>query len=149
MTWRDDEVSPPAATCDGTTGPIMCAIIQDGPLSQFSDRSKTDIADYVDSNSFCLDAVAPARPVSISIASERCYSLHTVFWRPTAGATRYELQRSTSSSFTNPTQVYSGSRDSWTGGGAGYYYRVRSCNALGCSDFEPSSTRSTYHSGCS
>ncbi len=51
---HDDEVSPPAAVCDGS-GPLMCAAIQpSGPFS-FSQRSMDDIAAHVLVSGQCLD----------------------------------------------------------------------------------------------
>jgi hypothetical protein len=54
---HDDEVNPPGAICNGS-GPLMCAAIQTGPNSSFSDRSKTDITTFVNNNGSCLDRLA-------------------------------------------------------------------------------------------
>ena len=61
---------------------------------------------------------------------------YTVSWSSVSGATNYTLEEDTSSSFSSPTVVYSGASTSKyiTGKSNGtYYYRVKACNACGCS----------------
>lgn len=54
---HDDQVSPPGATCNGF-GPIMCSFIQNSGPNLFSDRSKTDITNYVNTYGSCLSRLA-------------------------------------------------------------------------------------------
>nr|QNO50754.1 hypothetical protein HAICDJOK_00014 [Methanosarcinales archaeon ANME-1 ERB6] len=57
-------------------------------------------------------------------------------WSSVSGATSYTLEEDTSSSFSSPTLVHSGAGTSKyvTGKSNGtYYYRVKACNACGCS----------------
>lgn len=54
---HDDQVSPPAAACNGS-GPIMCSVIWSNSPYFFSDRSKTDITSFVNNNGSCLDRLA-------------------------------------------------------------------------------------------
>ena len=61
---------------------------------------------------------------------------YTVSWSSVSGATSYTLEEDTSSSFGSPTVVHSGAGTSKyvTGKSDGtYYYRVKACNACGCS----------------
>jgi hypothetical protein len=63
---------------------------------------------------------------------------YTVSWSSVSSATNYTLEEDTSSSFSSPTTVYSGSETSKeiTGKSDGtYYYRVMACNECGCSDW--------------
>ena len=61
---------------------------------------------------------------------------YTVSWSSISGATSYTLEEDTSGSFGSPAVAYSGSGTSKdiTGRSDGtYYYRVKACNACGCS----------------
>jgi hypothetical protein len=87
----------------------------------------------------------PATPSFITVTNESdpCGpSLVEVDWPGSVGATSYTLQRSTSSSFTSPTQVYSGPNTYYTTVGTGYWFRVRACNSAGCSGWRTSSNSS-------
>lgn len=77
----------------------------------------------------------PPAPSPLSKASEACYGLYDITWAPQAGATHYQLYRSTSSGFTSPMQVYSGSDpEALINVASGtWYLRARSCNISGCS----------------
>jgi hypothetical protein len=61
---------------------------------------------------------------------------YTVSWSSVSGATSYTLEEDTSSSFGSPTVVHSGAGTSKDVSGKSdgtYYYRVKACNAEGCS----------------
>jgi hypothetical protein len=53
---HDDEVSPPASTCNGS-GTIMCSFIQANGPNSFSQRSKNDISSHITSHGSCLENV--------------------------------------------------------------------------------------------
>jgi|GEM_PF-6315580 len=54
---HDDQVTPPAAVCDGT-GPLMCSAIQRYGPEEFSQRSKDDIGFHLITEGSCLIALA-------------------------------------------------------------------------------------------
>ena len=61
---------------------------------------------------------------------------YTVRWGSVRGATSYTLEEDTSSSFSSPTVVYSGagtSKEITDKSDGTYCYRVKACNAEGCS----------------
>jgi parallel beta-helix repeat protein len=63
---------------------------------------------------------------------------YVVSWSSVTSATNYTLEEDTSSSFSRPTEVYSGLETSKeiTGKSDGtYYYRVKACNECECSDW--------------
>jgi len=65
--------------------------------------------------------------------TDGCY---TVSWSSVNGATSYTLEEDTSSSFSSPTVVHSGAGTSkyvTDKSDDTYYYRVKACNAEGCS----------------
>ncbi len=146
---HDDELNPPAATCTGS-GPIMCSALQTNGPETFSFRSKNDINNHISSRGSCLSVTSGpvGTPSSISIQSERCRGLHTVVWATSSGATYYELYKSTSVHFYSQTLVYSGSATSRWGSQSGLYYRVRACNASGCSGYRATTSPTRYYSGC-
>lgn len=91
----------------------------------------------------------PPVPAYLDVISEQCRGLHTLEWTASSGATRYELYRSTSSTFSSQTLEYSG--------GALFdvanvstttYFRVRACNASGCSGYRNGDEAARYISGC-
>ena len=86
---------------------------------------------------------------TLSAQSHYCYGWVDLSWSSSAGATYYELQQSSYSTFSFPTTIYSGPDTYLThnGGSGTKYYRVRACNANGCSGY--SNTRSSrYYSPC-
>ncbi len=95
------------------------------------------------------DPSAPSPPDPISSVSEKCYGLNEVTWTAQSGATDYELYRSTSSSFTNPTLIYNGTGTSTvinvTYGT--WYLRARACDVDGCSNYT-AQVSATRFSGC-
>ncbi|HXG64578.1 MAG TPA: M12 family metallo-peptidase, partial [Blastocatellia bacterium] len=54
---HDDQLNPPTATCNGA-GPIMCSSIQANGPSQFSQRSRDDIATYINTFGNCLEGAS-------------------------------------------------------------------------------------------
>lgn len=86
-------------------------------------------------------------PSPLAASSERCFGYNNASWPAQPGATFYELYRSFSSSFSNPSLVYSGaSTDAFLNVNGTWYLRVRACNAIGCSDFSNQAV-ATYWSG--
>jgi predicted phage tail protein len=81
---------------------------------------------------------APAVPGSITYPTSNSTGAFTVSWTAVSGATSYVLERSTSSTFGSPAQVYSGSATTFNQSGLGsgtYYYRVRAVNSCGNSSW--------------
>ncbi|HEX5719063.1 MAG TPA: M12 family metallo-peptidase, partial [Thermoanaerobaculia bacterium] len=60
---HDNQVSPPASTCDGF-GTIMCSSIQSFGPNSFSQRSKNDISSHVANHGGCLEKVLIEPPAS-------------------------------------------------------------------------------------
>jgi hypothetical protein len=80
--------------------------------------------------------IIPPNPPTITVPATSVTGTYTVTWTSETGALSYDLQEDTSSSFTNPTSVYSGTNTSLlvTGKTSGtFYYRVRSVNGAGSS----------------
>lgn len=99
-------------------------------------------SDYVAASNGVVVTIPPAPPLapaSINVPTSSSTGAYTVNWGAASGVvTRYELQESTSSSFTTASLVYSGTAFSFALSGktsATYYYRVRACNDSGCSSF--------------
>ncbi|MEL6185107.1 MAG: hypothetical protein AAFU79_10820, partial [Myxococcota bacterium] len=89
----------------------------------------------------------PSRP-SLTVRSERCYGMNQVSWTAVSGATRYELWRSSSSRWTSPVRVQSGtSRSFFSNTSNTVWYRVKACNTVGCSSLSTARAAS-YHRGC-
>ncbi len=85
--------------------------------------------------------IPPSVPASISVPSSNTSGSYTISWTaPATGApASYQLYESTSSNFTSQTQVYTGTATSRAISGKGnglYYYRVRACNTIDCSDYK-------------
>ncbi|HWU87038.1 MAG TPA: matrixin family metalloprotease [Kofleriaceae bacterium] len=95
-----------------------------------------------------IQAIYLRAPNPIQRIPEYCQGLNVITWTAQPGATSYELYQSTSSSFTSPTLIYSGpSTDYEVNTPATRYFRARSCNNLGCSDYS-SQVSSLYYPGC-
>ncbi len=80
----------------------------------------------------------PATPNPINVVSEQCYGLNTVNWTAKAGTTEYKMYKSTSSTFSFPSLMYSGNNTSSVvnvSGSSPWYIRVKACNASGCSAY--------------
>jgi Matrixin len=84
---------------------------------------------------------APPTPAQI-IADPMCYGATYLTWATSTGATYYEVQRSGASTFPSPVLIYSGPADNFLYDGSGVsttqWYRVRACNAQGCSSYRNS-----------
>ncbi len=98
----------------------------------------------------CNPAVgAPLVPASLNVMRQMCYGINDLQWSPSAGATRYELYRSSSPSFTTQQLVYSGSGTFYTANvSSTTYFRVRACNASGCSCYRVGNRAATYYPYC-
>jgi hypothetical protein len=92
----------------------------------------------------------PAEPTSFLVISEKCRGLHSLEWTASCNPiTHYEVYGSTSSSFTNQWLEYSGTGTSdFVNVSTTTYYRVRACNASGCSPYRNGSSPATYFNGC-
>ena len=79
-----------------------------------------------------------APPTNFSVPStNNCSTVYMVSWFPSVGATSYELERATDSSFSDPVPIYSGPDNAFVENGrprGSYWYRVRACNSCGCTD---------------
>jgi YD repeat-containing protein len=94
---------------------------------------------YREGSAGIVVTLPPATPASISFASPDYDGSYTLTWSAVAApVSSYEVYEATNSGFSGETQVYSGSSTSAAISGRGngsYYYRVRACNAGGCSGF--------------
>ncbi len=98
---------------------------------------------------YCGATGAPPAPASFTVTPAMCYGLNDLDWAPSAGATRYEVYRSSSSGFGTQTLVYSGPDTMTTlNVVASAYVRVRACNASGCSCYRRGNRTATYTNGC-
>ena len=98
---------------------------------------------------YCGPTGAPPTPATFTVTPALCYGLNDLDWAPSAGATRYEVYRSSSSAFTTQTLVYSGANTLAPVTVAGpTYLRVRACNASGCSCYRRGNRTATYTNGC-
>ncbi|WNO11239.1 SpvB/TcaC N-terminal domain-containing protein [Teredinibacter sp. KSP-S5-2] len=80
---------------------------------------------------------------SISLPSTDTDGAFSVSWGAVSGATKYYVQRRTSSSSWPSTYLQSNSSTSYSESGltnGTYYYRVQACNAGGCSSWRDSSS---------
>lgn len=90
----------------------------------------------------------PAAPNPLTKISEACFGAHYIDWGSSAGATSYQLWRSTSSGFGSPIMLYSGNAtdaDIEVSSGT-WYLRARACTAAGCGAWtnQVSATRVAY-----
>lgn len=89
---------------------------------------------------------SPGVPASISVPSQVTNGTVSLSWGAASGSvTTYELYESTSSAFSSQTLVYNGAGQSQqlSRGAGTYYYRVRACNAAGCSAYRTGSNAAT------
>jgi hypothetical protein len=85
--------------------------------------------------------VPPAAPLTITVPPTSPTGIYTVVWSSSTGATSYDLEEDTSSSFSNPTNAYTGANTTFpvSGKSSGtYWYRVRATNGAGSSVWTPS-----------
>lgn len=94
-------------------------------------------------------AGAPPMPASLTVTNGQCWSVNSASWAASAGATHYELYRSTNSSYTSQTLEYSGPNTSkGVLASTITYLRVRACNANGCSAYRVGDKAAHYYNGC-
>ena len=83
--------------------------------------------------------VIPSSPSSVSASDGTYADRVAVSWSSVSGATQYHAFRCTTTSTSSCSQIYSGSSTSYNDTGASpgttYYYRVKACNAAGCSGY--------------
>ncbi len=90
------------------------------------------------SNTESVQVCALTAPTLYPISNPDCDGDYTVSWSSVGGATHYVLEEDDNSSFSSPTTVYEGPDTSTdiAGNNPGtYYYRVKACNAEGCSQW--------------
>jgi hypothetical protein len=92
----------------------------------------------------------PPTPASLSVRSEFCLGYVSLSWSSSTGATYYEVQQAGSSDYAFPWLIYSGSGTSLfhDGGPGTNYYRVRACNANGCSGYRNGDSPGRYYNPC-
>ncbi len=94
-------------------------------------------------------AGSPPMPASLTITNGRCWATNSASWAASAGATYYELWRSTNSSYTTQTLEYSGANTSHGFlASTNTYLRVRACNGSGCSGYRVGDKPASYYNGC-
>ena len=108
---------------------LIKAIASDGTLTDEDQSNST----------FSLTCITPATPVlnDPGTTDTDTDGDYLVSWSSVSGATSYTLEEDTSNVFSSPTEVYSGASTfkQITGKSNGtYYYRVKACNACGCSE---------------
>lgn len=99
---------------------------------------------YAPGNNNVVVTTPPPVPGSLSVPATSTGS-YTVSWGSVTGpVTAYELYESTSSIFSSQTLAFTGTgtSTSLSKGDGTYYYRVRACNAGGCSGYFTGSTNS-------
>jgi hypothetical protein len=90
------------------------------------------------SNTESVQVCSLTPPTLYPISNSDCDGDYTVSWSSVGGAAYYVLEEDDNPSFSSPTTVYQGPNTSKNivGKSPGtYYYRVRACNADGCSDW--------------
>lgn len=92
---------------------------------------------------------APGTPAYLDVQPLLCYGYHDISWGSVSGATYYELYQASSSSFIPQTRIYSGTETYYFANvSSTRYYRVRACNANGCSYYELGDRAATVTNGC-
>lgn len=93
---------------------------------------------------------APSAPSSVTVERMLCYGTNLVYWATASGTVGwYEVETSTSSSFTWQSLVYRGPQQMlslWVDEAT--YVRGRSCNSNGCSGWQVAPITATYTPGC-
>lgn len=92
---------------------------------------------------------APGTPSYLDVQPLLCYGYHDISWGSVSGATYYELYQASSSSYIPQTRIYSGTDTYYFANvSSTRYYRVRACNANGCSYYELGDRAATVTNGC-
>jgi hypothetical protein len=92
----------------------------------------------------------PAQPQNFVAQNEFCYGLHEVSWSAVSGPVgEYRVYASSSSSFTNQTEVYRGTNTLffYTVDSGTEYLRARACNSAGCGTYS-STASASYYAAC-
>jgi matrixin len=92
---------------------------------------------------------APPTP-TLTVTPELCYGQASFSWTSSAGANSYELEQSNFSNYSWAWTVYVGADNNFfhDGGGGTSYYRIRACNAGGCSAYGNGNKSVKYRSPC-
>jgi parallel beta-helix repeat protein len=99
-------------------------------------RGATDNYPFMDRDGWTC--TLPSPPTLTDPGTNDTDGNYTVSWSSVSSATNYTLEEDTSSSFSSPTKVYSGSERSKEISGKSdgtYYYQVKACNECGCSEW--------------
>lgn len=93
---------------------------------------------------------APSTPSSFTVSPAYCFGWASLSWSTSTGATSYEVQGATSSSFAWAATVYAGPNNYlyYNPGEGPAYYRVRACNSGGCSAYIASPYPVYYYDPC-
>lgn len=92
---------------------------------------------------------APGTPGYLDVRSMLCYGYNDISWGSVSGATYYELYYSSSTSFIPQTRGYSGPNTFLNVNvPSTRHYRVRACNANGCSYYALGDRAATVTPGC-
>jgi hypothetical protein len=92
---------------------------------------------------------APATPASLNVQPDFCLGWVSLDWSASSGATSYELQQASNSSYTGAFTIYSGSNTSYFTNGSGTrWFRVRACNSSGCSGWRNGNRSAPYYDIC-
>lgn len=89
-------------------------------------------------------------PSSLTATSHMCWGMTNVSWGASSGATMYKLFYSTYSTYNPQFVAYDGTaRNSFVniGSNSTYYFRVKACNAGGCSGFS-NQVSASWVNGC-
>jgi hypothetical protein len=92
----------------------------------------------------------PPTPASFNVQPEFCYGYADLSWSSSTGATSYEVEQSPYNTFLYTWLIYSGPDTFlfYNGGTGTNYYRVRACNANGCSGYRNGNRGVRYYSPC-
>ena len=103
----------------------------------YIDSDSVDHYPFQDPNGWLQENQPPSTPTLYDPGTTDTDGKYSVSWSAVSGATSYTLEEDTSSSFSSPTVIHSESGTSKyitdRSNGTSYYYRVKACNACGCS----------------
>lgn len=135
-----------------TPQPTMSAIYfgNTGRTLEADDISALQCAQAIYPFSGTPPPAVPSTPTSLSVWPEFCHGWVNLSWSSSAGATYYEVQRSSSNTFLSPVLIYSGANTNLihNGGTGTKYYRVRACNGNGCSGYRNGNRAGQYYNPC-
>jgi hypothetical protein len=88
-------------------------------------------------------------PSTLTLFQQLCWGYNNMNWTASCGATYYELYGSTSVNFATQFLEYSGPNLSRSVNvSQTTYYRVRACNASGCSGYHAAQQPAIYYNRC-